>query len=90
MFNGRGGAERHTSPVEDTSPLRAAARLYTGRTLVTFWLHNLFEDPCLRAFENQTRVIGWPGYAHDVKLGETNLGGAGGEVAGVSALGGLL
>lgn len=41
VFNGRGGAERHTSPVEDTSPLRAAARLYTGRTLVTFWLHNL-------------------------------------------------
>ena len=78
------------SPVEDTSPLRAAARLNTGRILVTFWLRNLFEDPCLRAFENQTRVIGWPGYVHDVKLGETNLGGAGGELAGVAALAGLL
>lgn len=56
----------------------------TGGIPVTFCRHNLW-DPCLRAFENQTRVIGWPGYVQEVKLGETNLGGARGEVAGVPA-----
>lgn len=90
ILDGRGGAGRCTKPVENTYPLRAAARLNTGRILVTLWLHNPLEDPCLRAFENQARVIGWPGYAQGVKLGETNLGGAGGEVAGVPALRRLL
>lgn len=87
VFNGRGGRRRCTNPVENTYPLPSGSpavhRPYPCDVLAT----QPSEDPCLRAFENQTRMIGWPGYAHDVKLGETNLGGAGGEVAGVPALG---
>lgn len=86
-LNGRGGRRRCTSPVENTSPLPSGSpavhRPHPCDVLAT----QPSEDPCLRAFENQTRVIGWPGYGQDVKLGETNLGGAGGEVAGVPALG---